>query len=187
MEYYDESVLMALASAVGRPVRVDIKTVDASRAKFARMCVEINLDQPVVRRLWFRDHWYHVEYEGVHLLCKQCGIFGHMAKGCPKIGGKSKGSMVQQETMATTNLYGFASAGKENAYQQKTNLNSNGDKSGNPEVQAVGEMYGNWLVVNKFRRPKISHQKKSSKIKERITVKGLKISFKYWKLMKKES
>jgi hypothetical protein len=29
MEYYDESVLMALATAVGRPVRVDIKTVDA--------------------------------------------------------------------------------------------------------------------------------------------------------------
>lgn len=33
MEYYDESVLMALAAAVGKPVRVDIRTVEATRGK----------------------------------------------------------------------------------------------------------------------------------------------------------
>lgn len=51
-------------------------------SKFARVCVEINLDQPVVGHVWFRDHWFHVEYEGLHLLCKKCGIFGHTARSC---------------------------------------------------------------------------------------------------------
>lgn len=68
---------------MGNPIRVDIRyTVEASRGRFARVCVEINLNQPVVGCVWLRDHWYHVEYEGLHLLCKQCGIFGHTARNC---------------------------------------------------------------------------------------------------------
>lgn len=43
MEYYDESVLLALASAVGTLIRVDMKTRDASRGKYARVCVELYL------------------------------------------------------------------------------------------------------------------------------------------------
>lgn len=49
---YDESVLMALG-VVGKPGKVDIRTIDASRRRFARVYVEINLDQHVVRKVWF--------------------------------------------------------------------------------------------------------------------------------------
>ncbi|KAK2421880.1 zinc ion binding / nucleic acid binding protein [Trifolium repens] len=79
----DESLLLALATAVGSPVKVDMHTLDASRGKFARVCIEIDLDKPVVGKVWFRDFWYHVEYEGLHLLCKSCGIYGHVARNCP--------------------------------------------------------------------------------------------------------
>lgn len=48
------------------------------------MCIEIKLDQPVVGDFWFRGKWFHVEYEGLHLLCKACGIYGHVARNCPK-------------------------------------------------------------------------------------------------------
>lgn len=37
MEYYDESVLLALATAVGKPIKVDIMTADVTRGKFARV------------------------------------------------------------------------------------------------------------------------------------------------------
>lgn len=47
-------MLMALPSAVGKPVKVDIQTIHASRGKFARMCVKISLDQPVMGKLWFQ-------------------------------------------------------------------------------------------------------------------------------------
>ncbi|GAU32943.1 hypothetical protein TSUD_153600 [Trifolium subterraneum] len=75
MEYYDESLLLALATAVGRPIKVDMHTLDASRGKFARVCIEIELDKPVVGKVWFRDFWYKVEYEGLHLLCQRCGLW----------------------------------------------------------------------------------------------------------------
>lgn len=90
MEYYDESVLLALASAVGTPIKVDMKTVDAARGKYARVCVEISLEQTVVGRLWFRGHWFKVEYEGLHLLCSKCGLFGHLGRNCPGAGGGGK-------------------------------------------------------------------------------------------------
>ncbi|GAU10489.1 hypothetical protein TSUD_421890, partial [Trifolium subterraneum] len=45
--YYDESVLWALSSMVGTPVKVDLHTQNVARGRFARMCVEIDLGQPV--------------------------------------------------------------------------------------------------------------------------------------------
>lgn len=82
MEYYDESVLLALGTAVGKPIKVDIRTIDASRGRFARVCVEINLDQPVVGKVWFRNRWFNVQYEGLHLLCKECGMYDHIGRNC---------------------------------------------------------------------------------------------------------
>lgn len=77
MEYYDESVLWALASVVGWPVKIDLKTVEASQGRFAGVCVEVSLEAPVVGRVWLRGLWYRVEYQGLHFLCKKCGCFRH--------------------------------------------------------------------------------------------------------------
>lgn len=54
--YYDESILMALAAAVGNPIRVDSNTLDVRRGRFARVCVEVDLNLPVVGKVWFRDY-----------------------------------------------------------------------------------------------------------------------------------
>ena len=42
MLYYEERAISLIASAVGRPIRVDITTKTAGRGKFARVCVEID-------------------------------------------------------------------------------------------------------------------------------------------------
>lgn len=43
--YYDESLLLAMASAVGKPIKVDERTLMVDRGRFARICVEIDLNQ----------------------------------------------------------------------------------------------------------------------------------------------
>ncbi|XP_006606936.1 uncharacterized protein [Glycine max] len=48
--YYDETILLALASAIGKPVKVDINPKDVRRGRFARVCIEVNLTKPVVGR-----------------------------------------------------------------------------------------------------------------------------------------
>lgn len=45
----------------------------------------------MVRKVWFKNHWFHVEYEGLHLLCKTCGLYGQWHKDWPKL---KKGDML---------------------------------------------------------------------------------------------
>lgn len=139
LEFYDESVLLAFAAAVGKPIRVDVRTLEATRGRFARVCVEINLDQPVVGQVWFRDRLFNVEYEGLHLLCKKCGIFGHTARSYMKTDGSGTGSAVQPERTGEGDSAGAAG-------QNKENLDINDRDS------VFKDIYGDWLVVNKGKR-----------------------------------
>lgn len=54
--YYDESFLLAMASAIGRLIKVDTNTLKVERGKFARFCVEVDLTVPVVGKIWVNDH-----------------------------------------------------------------------------------------------------------------------------------
>lgn len=56
---------------VGTPVKVYMHTLKVDRGKFARMCVEIDLTQLVVRRVGINGEWYQVQYEGLHIICTQ--------------------------------------------------------------------------------------------------------------------
>lgn len=50
--YYDESILLALASAVGHPIKVDNNMKDFRRDHFACVCIDVDLTKPVVGRVW---------------------------------------------------------------------------------------------------------------------------------------
>jgi len=54
--YYDESFLLAMASAIGRPIKVDTNTLKIERGKFARVCVEVDLTMLVVGKVWVNGH-----------------------------------------------------------------------------------------------------------------------------------
>ncbi|PNX81511.1 hypothetical protein L195_g037532, partial [Trifolium pratense] len=110
--YYDESILWTLASLVGTPIKVDMHTLNVARGRFARMCVEVDLTKPVVGRVGINGEWYQVQYEGLHIICTQCGCYGHILKDCAMrndkatIGEKSdngatkkNNNEVQRETM----------------------------------------------------------------------------------------
>ncbi|XP_057452555.1 uncharacterized protein LOC130744380 [Lotus japonicus] len=49
--FYDESYLLGVASAVGKPIRVDSNTLRAERGKYARICVELDLTLPVIGKV----------------------------------------------------------------------------------------------------------------------------------------
>ena len=73
---------MALASGIGKPVKIDFKTLKVSRGKFARVCVEIDLHKLVVGRVCVENNWLFVEYEGLHIICTKCGCYGHYSRNC---------------------------------------------------------------------------------------------------------
>jgi len=97
--YYDKSFLLAMASAIGHPIKVDTNTLKVERGKFARVCVEVDLTAPVVGKIWVNGHWYKVQYEGLHLICTNCGCYGHLVRNCSRtITNTEKMNMNHQET-----------------------------------------------------------------------------------------
>lgn len=82
--YYDENVLLGMAKVIGKPIHIDQNTLRVDRGRFARVCVEIYLSNPIIGKIWMRDHWYRVEYEGLHLLCAHYVCYGHLAYACTK-------------------------------------------------------------------------------------------------------
>ncbi|CAA0842215.1 Unknown protein [Striga hermonthica] len=79
---FDENIMFCLASMVGTPIRIDLNTSNVERGKYARACIQIDLNQPVVGQAGFQGIWYKVEYEGLYLLCPLCGRYGHNRNTC---------------------------------------------------------------------------------------------------------
>jgi hypothetical protein len=94
IEYYDSRVLKSIGNKIGSTVKVDKNTLMQERGKYARICVEVDLTKSLLAMFMIKGRKYNIEYEGLHLLCKGCGKFGHYIEGCPD---KAKMAGVQHE------------------------------------------------------------------------------------------
>ncbi|MCH81759.1 hypothetical protein A2U01_0002551 [Trifolium medium] len=83
IEYYDSRILHFVGNRIGKTVKVDKNTLLQERGKYARLCVEVDLNKPLLAMFELKERHYKVEYEGLHLLCLACGRFGHYSDGCP--------------------------------------------------------------------------------------------------------
>ncbi|RYR09619.1 hypothetical protein Ahy_B05g077996 [Arachis hypogaea] len=61
-----EKVEERIRNIVGRILRVDSNTADKCRRKFAHLCVELNLQEPLISQYSINGTKYLVEYEGIH-------------------------------------------------------------------------------------------------------------------------
>lgn len=82
VEYYDKSALFNIVSNVGNPIRVDFATNQLSQARYAKVCTEINLDEPLTTTVWVGNEWQQVRYENIQTLCFLCGRVGHNKENC---------------------------------------------------------------------------------------------------------
>ncbi|XP_019155090.1 PREDICTED: uncharacterized protein LOC109151954 [Ipomoea nil] len=62
IEYFDEVILMRIGNNIGRAIKVDITTGLATRGKFARIYVEIDLSKPLLAKFEAEEECYPVEY-----------------------------------------------------------------------------------------------------------------------------
>lgn len=85
IEYYDSDFLMRLGERIGNPIKVDDATGAAARGFFARMCVEVDITKPLLPKFILRNKVRKIEYEGVHLICFNCGVYGHHQEKCPQL------------------------------------------------------------------------------------------------------
>ncbi|KAI9080475.1 hypothetical protein K1719_037589 [Acacia pycnantha] len=123
---FDKKFLLNLGNAIGKAIRLDIHTAQRARGKFARMCVELDLNKPLIPEFNVEGKVLSVVYESLGMLCTKCGWVGHQKEGCAVFHKKKSEVGMDVEVPE----------------ERQTNENKNGEGS---------EL---WKVVQRTRRPR---------------------------------
>lgn len=94
VNFYHRAILMGIAAGVGAPIKVDMTTLKVTRARFAWVCLEVNLKKPLKGSVLVNGNRYIVSYEGLNNICPICGVFGHAVSVCPS---RVSGRIAQQK------------------------------------------------------------------------------------------
>ena len=82
IEYYNSEALLQIGKSIGNVLRVDTHTANEARGRFARLCVQIDVDKPLVTAVLIGRFEQPVCYEGIQKLCFSCGRMGHRKENC---------------------------------------------------------------------------------------------------------
>ena len=84
--------LAVVASAIGKPLSLDLATKLRWRFSYARICVEMNVDNTmpadITVNLRGEEFTINVTYKWKPRKCNLCHSFGHSSSTCPKSVGK---------------------------------------------------------------------------------------------------
>ncbi|XP_061339920.1 uncharacterized protein LOC133286515 [Gastrolobium bilobum] len=91
IELYSSHHLWRIGNIFGRTLKVDknsIRRVEerdeevTSKARYTRICVEVNLNKSLLSKFKIGDQTFQVGYEGLHLICFSCGQYRHKKEHC---------------------------------------------------------------------------------------------------------
>ena len=82
IEYYDLEALKEIGQAVGTVLRIDIHTAFEARGRYARLCVQVDINKPLIYTVLIGKFQQSVVYEGIGKLCFSCGRVGHRRENC---------------------------------------------------------------------------------------------------------
>ena len=82
IEYYNAEALHQIGKSVGIVLRVDTHTATETKGKFARLCVQIDVNKPLTTAILIGKFEQPVCYEGIQKLCFGCGRMGHQKEVC---------------------------------------------------------------------------------------------------------
>jgi len=109
LELWEEDILKQLLQDVGQFLKVDDITLNRSKGKFARVCLNIDITKPLRGSLFIpipnqsRPLEVPISYEGLHEVCAMCGSDAHELEACPVT---PKGPLeVIVEKFGATNLH----------------------------------------------------------------------------------
>ncbi|KAF3975669.1 hypothetical protein CMV_001084 [Castanea mollissima] len=85
IEFYENTALLKIGRAIGPVLRIYSHMANGERGYFTRLCIQVNLDKPLIRTIYLSKLAQCVQYEGINALCFSCGRIGHKVETCPHI------------------------------------------------------------------------------------------------------
>ncbi|KAI9127941.1 hypothetical protein K1719_000934 [Acacia pycnantha] len=138
--YYHKSTLRAIGTLLGEVIKIDYMTETRGRGKFARLAVLIDLQKPLVPWIKVDGQTHGVEYEGLPLICFDCGKYGHVREKCS---GKGQ-QVVVDGNMVVSNPR------RDNYNSQSEQKLSVSEKKSSPETPS--SQFGSWMQVKYSRK-----------------------------------
>ena len=116
VNFYHKTILMGIAKGLGRPIKVDLTTLKFERARYARICVEVNLNRPLKGTVMVNGERYFVSYEGISAIFSTCGMYGHLVHACPR--NVKEQTLVHVPNPVTTTRESTEATGMETEFTQ---------------------------------------------------------------------
>ncbi|XP_021598885.1 uncharacterized protein LOC110604906 [Manihot esculenta] len=82
---YHKPILEQVGSMIGKVIKIDERTLLATRGCFARLVVTVDLTKPLITRILVNENLKVIEYEALPIGCFYCGVYGHIKDNCPKL------------------------------------------------------------------------------------------------------
>ncbi|KAG5559728.1 hypothetical protein RHGRI_009292 [Rhododendron griersonianum] len=84
LEMYDKAILQKIGAKIGVLLKIDVQTESGTKLRFARLCVQVDLNAPLISWVKVGKHRQRVAYEGISSICFHCGVVGHKLLDCPQ-------------------------------------------------------------------------------------------------------
>ncbi|KAI9102969.1 hypothetical protein K1719_023408 [Acacia pycnantha] len=81
-ELYNVESIRRIGNMIGKTLKIDRTTAFSEKGGFARMCVEVDLQKPLLPGFSHFGEERRFKYEGLHLVCFTCGRYGHRMDQC---------------------------------------------------------------------------------------------------------
>ncbi|CAN1796755.1 hypothetical protein LINPERHAP1_LOCUS21014 [Linum perenne] len=72
-----------IGNYIGKTILLDLATSAGARARYARVCIEVDLTKPLLGKYIIDNRVYRVEYESLENICFSYGVYGHKGDRCP--------------------------------------------------------------------------------------------------------
>lgn len=145
MEYYEPSILRDLGNAIVPVLRIDTHTATETRGRFARLCVQVDLEKPLIKVIKCGGLEHPVQYEGIHSMCFSCGRVGHKVEGC------------SYKTKALENV-------GEQVDGKGGEMGEAGKLPEHAEITTEEEVFGLWVLVTRRKQRSKSNKKDKAQV-----------------------
>ncbi|KAF3952429.1 hypothetical protein CMV_022009 [Castanea mollissima] len=156
IELYEAGVLKQLGEAIGRVLRIDTHTAMEAWGKYARLCVQIDVNKPLINTILIGRFEQAVVYEGIQKLCFSYDRIGHRKEACPYTIRKEEPPEVMAERRQVEQV--------DNTREMRDDVCAGGMQA-TPNVSGTGEdegKYGPWMVVARKRTGQKGTKKSTS-------------------------
>ena len=142
LELYETEVLKQIGEAIGKVLRIDAQTAMEARGKYARLCIQVDMNKPLINTVLIGRFEQPVVYEGIQKLCFACGRVGHKKEDCPHIIRSSS-----LPVRGGNDDHGD-SAGSRMVHDTDSTVIGGGMSEGSGTTKA-NNLYGPWMLVTR--------------------------------------